>query len=122
MARWMNGMDRINRTMQAVAAVMAKEAALHNPGVHYILNSYAFHCRQLRNTLQTLLPPGFEKSKIEQIFVDPNAGEQHELLNQDNTEKIRKRVLISSTFGTASKANRIIRVFSDLRNCKSITP
>ena len=75
----MKGADKINRTIQGTAGVMTKEAQANNPGSSYVLNSYAFHCRPLINTISTFLPAGFEKSKIENLFVETNEKENHNM-------------------------------------------
>ncbi len=102
---------------------MTKEAQQNNPGAIYILNSYAFHCRQLINTLSSYLPVGFEKSKIENLFVEIVNNENHGtfelMLLSESTERIRKRVLISSTFASAYKTKSAIEIYSQLRNCKT---
>lgn len=72
------------------------------------------------------LPPGFDKSKVEQLFVETGeknkGGEFELLLLSENTDKIRKRVLLSSTYGTALRVKHVLKVFSELRRCKTIAP
>ena len=73
------------------------------------------------------LPVGFDKNKAESLFTETVSTEAHQrefepLLLMESTEKIRKRVLISSTFATASRAKHILRIFRDLRNCKTLAP
>ena len=78
MTRWVKGIDKINRAMLVATAVMSKEASqINNPGAQYNLNSYAFHSKQLTGTLQTFLHHGFDKSKIEHIFVETISTEAH---------------------------------------------
>ena len=104
---------------------MTKDASYNNPGAGYVLNSYAFHCKSLISVLQSYLPPGFDKSKIESIFTEVITNENHHndiLLLSETTEKIRKRVLISSTFATALKVKHVLRIFRELRQCKVLAP
>ena len=68
----------------------------------------------------TYLPVGFDKSKIETLFIENNQtldGHQNLLEHflQESTEKIRKRALISSTFATALRAKHVIKIFKHLR-------
>ena len=78
------------------------------------------------NVLTTFLPVGFDKSRIENLFVesvqDHGQFTFEQILMVESTEKIRKRVLISATFGTAFKAKHVTKIFSDLRNCKLVAP
>ena len=114
MTRWVKGIDKINKAMYVATAVMSKEAStINNPGAQYALNSYAFHSKQLTGTLQTFLPHGFDKSKIEHLFIETISTEAHHNipLFQDTSDKIRKRVLISSTYATASKTKNIVKIF-----------
>ena len=125
MSKWVMAADKINRIMQSAAGVATKEAQMSIPGQSYLLNSYAFHSRQIINTLTAFLPAGYEKSKIESIFVElPNNDNMHQDLGlySESTDKIRKRVLISSTFATAYRTKHVLRIFQDLRNCKVLSP
>lgn len=103
---------------------MTKEAVTNMTGGQYVLNSYAFHSRQIISTLSSYLPAGFEKSKIENLFVeiDKESDQFEKLLFTDNPDKIRKRALISSTFATAYRVKHVTKVFQDLRNCKLTAP
>jgi len=47
----MRAADKINRALQGAAGFMTKEAQTMNLGAQYVLNSYAFHSRQLVNTI-----------------------------------------------------------------------
>lgn len=89
-----------------------------------MLNSYAFHSRPLINTLLAYLPAGFEKGKVEAIFTESTQSDLHGdiLLLSENTEKIRKRALISSTYATAYRVKHFLRVFKDLRAVKALAP
>ena len=102
--------------MQATANAMAKEStgAINAPNV---LNSYAFHCRPLINTISAFLPAGFEKNKIESLFLEEHEHEHHFLIS-DNQDKIRKRMLISAPYGTAYRVKHVVKTFYDLRNSK----
>ena len=113
-AKWIKTADKNNRLMQATAYAMTKEGvgAINAPSA---LNSYAFHCRPLINTLSAFLPAGFEKSKIESLFLEEH--EQHFLLS-DTQDKIRKRMLISASYGTAYKVKHVVKTFYDLRNSR----
>ena len=70
MSKWVKAADKINHTMQSAAGIATKDAQTNTPGQNYALNSYAFHSRQLINTLSTFLPAGFEKSKVLQSFLN----------------------------------------------------
>ena len=123
MSKWVKAADKINRTMQSAAGIATKDAQTNTPGQNYALNSYAFHSRQLINTLSTFLPAGFDKSKVESIFVEISTNDNMHhpefLLFSENTDKIRKRVLISSTFATAYRTKHVFKIFEGLRNCKA---
>ena len=129
MTKWIKQADRINRTMQSAAGLMTKESQVTNPSVNYGLNSYALHCKQLINTIHAFLPPGFDKNKIDSIFVENTKDEKtvtllHDMFTVPNQNEgtIRKRVLNSSTFATAYKVRNILTVFKDLRYCKTNAP
>lgn len=78
MSKWLKNTEKINKSLQAAANAMTKESMMNNPGAQYVLNSYAFHSKPLINTLLTFLPSGFEKSKVEQIFVEnSNSSDNH---------------------------------------------
>lgn len=50
-----------------------------------------------------------------------NAFDQIPLLSE-STDKIRKRVLLSSTFASAYHQKQVLNIFGDLRNCKTVAP
>ena len=71
------------------------------------------------------MPQGFEKHKIEQLFIETGEKGKAEfelLLLSENTDKIRKRVLLSQQFGTALKVKHVLKIFSELRRCKETAP
>jgi len=125
MTKWLKTSDKLNRCMQNAATAFTKEASQNIPGAQYVLNSYAFHCRPLINSMSAFLPAGFDKGKVELLFVEGTEKEKKEfdlLLLSENTDKIRKRVLISSTFGTAYKVKHVMNIFKELRNSKTQAP
>jgi len=74
----MSQVDKLNRRMQAQAVHLTREAEYSNPGTSYTLNSYAYRSRELINTLLSYLPIGFDKSKVEQIFIEAVSSESHQ--------------------------------------------
>lgn len=96
MSKWVKAADKINHTMQSAAGIATKDAQTNTPGQNYALNSYAFHSRQLINTLSTFLPAGFEKSKLRVSSLKslPMINNMHHpefLLFSKNTDKIATR-------------------------------
>ena len=77
-AKWVKGADKINHKLQAIANTYTKEAQAANPGSQYVLNSYAYHCRPLINSISAFLPAGFDKNKIEGLFVDNTSNDNHD--------------------------------------------
>lgn len=70
MTGWMAQADKLNRRMQAQASFLTKEAEQYNPGTSYTLNSYAYRSKDIINTLMSYLPVNFDKSKVEQLFIE----------------------------------------------------
>lgn len=115
-AKWIKAADKLNRTLQSVAFTLSKEAQAANPGGQYVLNSYAYHCKPLINSISSFLPAGFDTKKIENLFIDNSASdvyEQHPAFifhtpATDGQDKIRKRMLISAPYTTAYKVKHIL--------------
>lgn len=107
--RWMEHANQINRGMQAAASQYSKEAQASSFG-SVTLNSYAFHSKNLMNSLHAILPTS-EKKRVEQLFIDPvEPATVHapSSVYADPTDKIRKRVLLSSNYATAFKVKHVV--------------
>ena len=112
--KWVNQTNRINKGLQAAAIQLTKESQNTVLG-NYQLNSYAFHSRSLINTLMTVLPLGVDKRYVEKIFLD-HGGTENDIthIHSDMTDKIRKRVLLSSNYSTAFKSKHVVEIFEEL--------
>ena len=109
--KWMNHINKINKNMQSFALQLTKECSSSILG-QYHLNSYAFHSRSLINTLMTVLPMAVDKRYVEKIFLDQIATDNDiNHIHPDVTDKIRKRVLLSSNYNTAFKVKHAVEVF-----------
>ena len=101
--------NRINKGMQLAASQFTKEAQNSLFG-SVNLNSYAFHSKSLMNTLQAILPQS-DKKRVELLFIEPvDHTTIHAASNlyADQADKIRKRVLLSSNYGTSFKVKHIV--------------
>ena len=64
-------MQKINNTLLAQTASLAKEAANAGGTGQYALNSYAFYPPALTTCLHLFMMSGLDKQKIESLFVEP---------------------------------------------------
>jgi hypothetical protein len=105
--------------MQTGAKVLTKESRDHQT-TQYPLNSYAFYPKNLITTLQRYLPQSIELKTIEELFVDrlpekDGYNVQNDLWsNTEATDRIRKRVLLSSDYTSSYQVGHIIDCYNSL--------
>lgn len=101
--RFLRRCNKINSSLQFAARILAKEAN-NSVNVSYQLNSYAYYSKGLIATITNSLYAG-DKSRVEKLFADFNPKIKDEGIREPLKlqNDIRKRVLLSSHFGTAFK-------------------
>ena len=63
----------------------------------------------------TVLPLGVDKRYVEKIFLDHGNNENDiNHIHSEMTDKIRKRVLLSSNYSTAFKTKHVVEIFEEL--------
>lgn len=113
--RFLRRCNKINGSLQLAARKLAKEAN-NSVNMSYQLNSYAFYSKGLIATITNSLQPG-DKTKVEKLFSDFNPKTKDEGIREalKLQNDIRKRVLLSSHFGTAFKSKKMEAMLFDMK-------